>query len=37
MKYNFAEIEKKWQEIWDEKKPYAAVTGSDKPKFYGLI
>ena len=37
MKYDFAEIEKKWQERWEECKPYAAVTGSDKPKFYGLI
>ncbi len=37
MKYDFAAIEKKWQKVWDEKKPYAAVNGSDKPKFYGLI
>ena len=37
MKYDFARIEKKWQDKWEETKPYAAVTGSDKPKFYGLI
>ena len=37
MKYDFAAIEKKWQDKWEELKPYAAVTGSDKPKFYGLI
>ena len=37
MKYDFTEIEKKWQEKWEEEKPYAAVTGLDKPKFYGLI
>ena len=37
MKYEFSRIEKKWQDIWDEKKVYAAVTGSDRPKFYGLI
>ncbi len=37
MKYDFAAIEKKWQENWERSKPYAAVTGSDKPKFYGLI
>ena len=37
MKYNFAEIEKKWQANWEVSKPYAAVTGSEKPKFYGLI
>ena len=35
--YDFAAIEKKWQKNWEETKPYAAVTGSDKPKFYGLI
>ena len=37
MKYDFAEIEKKWQARWEESKPYAAVTGLDKPKFFGLI
>jgi len=37
MKYEFKDIEKKWQAIWDETKPYAAVTGSDKPKFYALV
>ena len=38
MKYDFAAIEKKWQDIWEEKKPYAAVTGdTTRPKFYGLI
>ena len=37
MKYDFAAIEKKWQEKWEESKPYAAVTGLEKPKFYGLI
>ncbi|MDO5413322.1 MAG: leucine--tRNA ligase [bacterium] len=37
MKYDFARIEKKWQDKWEETKPYAAETGSEKPKFYGLI
>jgi len=37
LKYEFNRIEKKWQGIWDEKKPYAAVTGDTRPKFYGLI
>ncbi len=37
MKYDFAAIEKKWQDKWEESKPYAAETGSKKPKFYGLI
>ena len=37
MKYNFTDIEKKWQKRWLEEKTYAAVTGGNKPKFYGLI
>ena len=37
MKYDFTEIEAKWQKIWEEKKLYAAQTGGDKEKFYGLI
>ena len=37
MKYDFAAIEKKWQKRWEESKPYAAVTGDKRPKFYGLI
>ena len=37
MKYDFAAIEKKWQKQWEETKPYAAVTGDKRPKFYGLI
>ena len=27
MKYDFAAIEKKWQDKWEESKPYAAITG----------
>ena len=37
MKYDFAAIEKKWQDKWEQAKPYAAVTGDKRPKFYGLI
>ena len=37
MKYDFAAIEKKWQDKWEQLKPYAAVTGDKRPKFYGLI
>ena len=37
MKYDFAAIEKKWQDKWEQVKPYAAVTGEKRPKFYGLI
>ena len=37
MKYNYSEIEKKWQDIWDEKKTFAASNDFTKPKFYGLV
>ena len=37
MKYDFAEIEKKWQKIWDEQKLYEAHIDPNKKKFYGLI
>ena len=37
MDYNFKEIEKKWQDIWDEKETFKAVDGSDKDKFYALV
>ena len=37
MNYDFAAIEKKWQANWEKTKPYAAITGDKRPKFYGLI
>ena len=37
MKYDFTAIEHKWQARWEKDKPYAAVTGDPRPKFYGLI
>ena len=37
MKYDFQAIEKKWQARWEKEKPFAAVTGDPRPKFYGLI
>ena len=37
MKYDFAAIEKRWQDRWEQEKPYAAITGDPRPKFYGLI
>jgi len=36
MSYDFREIEKKWQKIWEEKPPAKAITGSDKRKYYCL-
>ena len=35
MNYDFAAIEKKWQDNWEKTKPYRAVTGDPRPKFYG--
>ena len=38
MKYDFAAIEKKWQDRWNETKAFRAVTGdTTRPKFYGLL
>ncbi|SHG88639.1 leucine--tRNA ligase [Tepidibacter thalassicus] len=33
--YNFKEIEKKWQKIWEENKSFKTVE-NDKPKYYVL-
>lgn len=35
--YNPKQIEKKWQDIWDEKEVYKASNESDKEKFYALV
>ena len=35
--YNYAQIEKKWQDIWDEKQTFAAKDDYSLPKFYGLV
>ena len=37
MKYNFTEIEKKWQKIWEEENCFAATDDYSKPKFYALV
>ncbi len=37
MKYDFAAIERKWHERWEQNKPYAAVTGDNRPKFFPLV
>ncbi len=34
--YNFTDIEKKWQNFWEENKTFKAPDKSDKPKFYAL-
>ena len=35
--YKPAEIEAKWQKIWEEDKAFEAVIDHNKKKFYGLI
>lgn len=35
--YNYSEIEKKWQKIWDDKQTFAAKNDYSLPKFYGLV
>ena len=37
MKYDPSAIEGKWQKKWQEEKTFAAQTGGEKPKFYGLV
>lgn len=36
MEYNFNEIERKWQQYWDEQKSAKAVNNHQKPKYYVL-
>ncbi|MDD3429256.1 MAG: class I tRNA ligase family protein, partial [Oscillospiraceae bacterium] len=37
MKYNFTEIEKRWQKKWQEENTFAAKTDYSLPKFYALV
>ena len=37
MEYNHKEIEKKWQENWENFGVFHAENNSDKPKFYALV
>lgn len=36
MKYNFTEIEQKWQKFWEENKTFEATEDYSKPKYYVL-
>ncbi len=36
MKYNFSEIEAKWQKEWAKRGTFQAINNSDKPKYYVL-
>ncbi len=35
-RYNFSEIEKKWQKIWEDTKPFKVTEDPDKEKYYVL-
>ncbi len=35
--YNFKEVEKKWQEKWEQAEAFKAQDVSNKPKFYALV
>ena len=35
--YKHQEIEKKWQDIWDEKQSFKAYNDYTKPKYYPLV
>lgn len=37
MRYDFAAIEKKWQNIWDEKGTFKAKDDFTLPKYYALV
>ena len=37
LKYDHKQVEKKWQDIWDEKQCFCAENDSDKEKFYALV
>lgn len=37
MKYNFREIEPKWQKKWEEADAFHAEDNSNKPKYYTLV
>ncbi len=35
--YNHKEVERKWQDIWDAEKAFAAQDDYSKPKYYALV
>ncbi len=36
MEYNYRDIEKKWQDYWEENETYKTILDTSKPKFYAL-
>ncbi|MGM9652719.1 MAG: leucine--tRNA ligase [Eubacteriales bacterium] len=37
MKYDFKRIDKKWQDIWEEKQAFRAENDYTRPKYYTLV
>ncbi len=37
MLYDYSRIEKKWQGVWDEKKPFEAKQDFSLPKYFALV
>ena len=37
MKYDFKQIEPKWQKRWEEEHAFEAQDNSSKPKYYNLV
>lgn len=37
MKYDFKQVEEKWQKIWEENQTFAAKQDFTKPKYYALV
>jgi len=37
LKYDFKQIEEKWQKKWEETGAFVASEDTSKPKFYGLV
>ncbi len=37
MKYDYPSVEKKWQDIWDEKQVFAATNDYSKPKYFAMV
>ncbi|SER54842.1 leucine--tRNA ligase [Lachnobacterium bovis] len=35
--YNHKVVEKKWQDVWDNEKAFAATNDYSKPKYYALV
>ncbi len=37
MDYNYLDLEKKWQNVWDKKESFKATEEGNKEKFYALV